>query len=657
MRFGKGMVRAHTRRVKGKTVFVPAHRRIDHGTLPRARMKNSANMATTPEELASRFGPESERFQLRDKDDKPLLVRKFGRGKNHAFAVHDADGSHIATMHVKAHKDGARVTAGWTHDKHNRRGVHNSLLHRLVSHHGTVTSPTSMHYDLHHAFNTMDDDHELSTERTEGGGGVRYRLQRKQMTLFKGRVKAHWRKLPSGKTVRVQEYTNKRTEKAPPAKAPKAAAAASVPYSVRVAPGREHEVTPADAHAVNRHLQVALDWIARAHNLPKLDITVQYGPMGAQEPGMTAAEYDRDRRTMLLSHDAPSTIVHEMAHAIDHQVLGVNRTFGTERWEQWVDQDRAMPSNLQGLSAVMDALAPQSWQKRIREFVDTLPDTDADYVARPSEVFARAYEQYVYTKAARKPADNIDEGRLMLFGRMVRTQALVDKGLYWTDEEFGAIEQAFDRLFAGGGIAKAFCRFVECSVDLFKGRVKAHWRKLPSGKIVRVQEYTNKRTKKPQQAPARPESIQKTKEQIAEDSFTYGSGIFWRVHSKGKPLDPNAESWPWGMSREEAEELDLVLPGVSCMSNPEELVGYWEARGGVDDNLGEVVVFSGRLLDVPDEGDVAVPERELFRIPYSRVKAAVDADDYSLLDAPPPSTASGSLPTRRRRWKHVRDHR
>lgn len=357
MRFGKGMVRAHTRRVKGKTVFVPAHRRIDHGTLPRARMKNSANMATTPEELASRFGPESERFQLRDKDDKPLLVRKFGRGKNHAFAVHDADGSHIATMHVKTNKDGARVTAGWTHDKHNRRGVHNALLHRLVSHHGTVTSPTSMHYDLHHAFNTMDDDHELSTERTEGGGGVRYRLQRKQMALF-------------------------------------------------------------------------------------------------------------------------------------------------------------------------------------------------------------------------------------------------------------------------------------------KGRVKAHWRKLPSGKIVLVREYTNKRTKKPQQAPARPESIQKTKEQIAEDSFTYGSGIFWRVHSKGKPLDPNAESWPWGMSREEAEELDLVLLGVSCMSNPEELVGYWEARGGVDDNLGEVVVFSGRLLDVPDEGDVAVPERELFRIPYSRVKAAVDADDYSLLDAPPPSTAS-----------------
>lgn len=239
----------------------------------------------------------------------------------------------------------------------------------------------------------------------------------------------------------------------------------------------------------------------------------------------------------------------------------------------------------------------------------------------------------------------------------VRAQALVDKGLYWTDEEFGAIEQAFDRLFAGGGIAKAFCRFVEGSVDLLKGRVKAHWRKLPSGKIVLVREYTNKRTKKPQQAPARPESIQKTKEQIAEDSFTYGSGIFWRVHSKGEPLDPNAESWPWGMSREEAEELDLVLPGVSCMSNPEELVGYWEARGGVDDNLGEVVVFSGRLLDVPDEGDVAVPERELFRISYSRVKAAVDADDYSLLDAPPPSTASGSLPTRGRRLKHVRDHR
>lgn len=208
MRFGKGMVRAHTRRVKGKTVFVPAHRRIDHGTLPRARMKNSANMATTPEELASRFGPESERFQLRDKDDKPLLVRKFGRGKNHAFAVHDADGSHIATMHVKTNKDGAHVSGAWTHDRHSRRGVHNALLHRLVAHHGNVTSPTSMHHDLHHAFNTMDDDHELATERTEGGGGVRYRLQRKQATLFKG-VRVRLRKAWFGDSERHSEAAKK----------------------------------------------------------------------------------------------------------------------------------------------------------------------------------------------------------------------------------------------------------------------------------------------------------------------------------------------------------------------------------------------------------------------------------------------------------------
>jgi len=183
-----------------------------------------------------------------------------------------------------------------------------------------------------------------------------------------------------------------------------------------------------------------------------------------------------------------------------------------------------------------------------------------------------------------------------------------------------------------------------------KAYVKAHTRRLKSGKIVQVRAYENKRTRKAnnpamtdhnvhaQPVPGKgvaqvdtPE-MQPSKEEIAEASYEYGAGIFWRVHRKGEPLDPNAESWPWGMSREEAEELDLVLLGVSCMSNPEELVGYWEARGGVDDNLGEVVVFSGRLLDVPDEGDVAVPERELFRIPYSRVKAAVDADDYSLLD-------------------------
>lgn len=182
----KGMVRAHTKVVQGRSVYVPAHRRIDHGTLPRARMSHNPSMAKTPEELASRFGPEADRFHLRDHEDKPLLVRRFGRGKKHAFAVHAGDGTHVASLHVQAGPQGAQVTAGWTHDAHHGNGAHNALLRRLVSHHGTVTSPTSMHHDLHRSFNTMDDDHELSTERSEGGGGVRYRLQRKQATLFKG---------------------------------------------------------------------------------------------------------------------------------------------------------------------------------------------------------------------------------------------------------------------------------------------------------------------------------------------------------------------------------------------------------------------------------------------------------------------------------------
>lgn len=184
---------------------------------------------------------------------------------------------------------------------------------------------------------------------------------------------------------------------------------------------------------------------------------------------------------------------------------------------------------------------------------------------------------------------------------------------------------------------------------LRKGRVRAHTRRLKSGKVILVREYIDKRASANRHSESRKD--------IAEQSYEYGAGLFWRVHRKGARLDPEAVSWPWGMTREEAEELDLVLPGVSCMSNPEELVAYWEDRGGVDDRNAEVVVFRGKLLDAPDEGDVAVPERELFRIPYSRVKAAVDADDYSLLDDPPPSTASGSPPTRGRRLKHVRDHR
>lgn len=229
--FGKGMVSAHTRHANGRTVYVPAHRRVDHGTQPRASLKPNPRMARTPEELRRKHGPEAERFTVRDREDAPLLAVRYGGGKKHGFAVHDETGKHVGTLNVQAGDDGARVTGGWTHDTHAGRGVHEGLLRKLVSAHGSVTSGTTVHHDLHRALNNVgsDGDHELSTEKADNGG-VRYRLQRKEHpSLFKGlrlrflcksQVKGHWRVNAAGRMEYVKPYTDKRTKRQQAASGP-----------------------------------------------------------------------------------------------------------------------------------------------------------------------------------------------------------------------------------------------------------------------------------------------------------------------------------------------------------------------------------------------------------------------------------------------------
>lgn len=111
---------------------------------------------------------------------------------------------------------------------------------------------------------------------------------------------------------------------------------------------------------------------------------------------------------------------------------------------------------------------------------------------------------------------------------------------------------------------------------------------------------------------------------LIEASRDIAAGIYWRVQPAGLPLTEEHESWPWGVSREDAEEADEVLPGAACCGSPEQLVEYWENRGGVGPGM-EVVVFRGRYSGNSGDSDVAVPEDVLLRVSFEELRRALDA--------------------------------
>lgn len=541
LRFIKSMVRAHTKVVQGRSVYVPAHRRIDHGTLPRARMSHNPSMAKTPEELASRFGPEADRFHLRDHEDKPLLVRRFGRGKKHAFAVHAGDGTHVATLHVQTGPQGAQVTAGWTHDAHHGNGAHNALLRRLVSHHGTVTSPTSMHHDLHRSFNTMDDDHELSTERTEGGGGVRYRLQRKQATLFKGlRVRlskafadpfpgrtSTGPKLTLPELIRAirlavtqeQEAIATYSAQADASPDPDAARVlrgiadeervhtGELIHLLKLLAGEGEHLREGETEAMGT-LKVRIKKGIRAWKLPdptededpgeKIGSLAEFSGNGtvyvcAKLPpdarkafGHVPHLADNLHMTLLHAEDAATTPKQRRA-----VVAGLRQIMG-----DWGPVSckctglAKMDNGEQTLVALVTVDGGASLHDRLRNHVGMalMGDLETKFDFVPHVTLREDGREYPLDMADMRRFKWTIRKLYVSFGPEGSKQWEINLGTTRARHRSPAVE------------------FSKALLPLLKGRVKGHWRQTPEGKTVWVSDYTDKRTKKPQQAHVGPQS-------------------------------------------------------------------------------------------------------------------------------------------------------
>lgn len=133
-----------------------------------------------------------------------------------------------------------------------------------------------------------------------------------------------------------------------------------------------------------------------------------------------------------LPVDPLTTVVHEFGHMVDHEQLG------------WKDPGEiARPLSLysagdENIGKILDLGHNAPSARRYRE---TASDYMASYVSSNTEIFARAYTQWVATRSSNP--------RLL---DVLKADIARDPSEGWTDEEFEPIGQAMDDLFRERGL-------------------------------------------------------------------------------------------------------------------------------------------------------------------------------------------------------------
>lgn len=143
-------------------------------------------------------------------------------------------------------------------------------------------------------------------------------------------------------------------------------------------------------------------------NAPHPDALGWYNP---RQPGMIGTRFADNP-------DAEAVIVHEFGHMLDYQEFGTG----------------GAASRAGGMSGVMDAISSSKASARWRSIADA--DTNA-YINDPSEVFARAYTQWVATRS----------GDSKLLGALGR-----DAAEHWEADDFEPVGKAMDEFFEGQGL-------------------------------------------------------------------------------------------------------------------------------------------------------------------------------------------------------------
>jgi hypothetical protein len=185
-----------------------------------------------------------------------------------------------------------------------------------------------------------------------------------------------------------------------------------------------------------RRVLGVIDTVHRVAPLPRIPIVERIMPLGIEG----AYQYDRRRgrpRSIDINREAPHpdlTLVHEIGHLPDHQILGNPAGFASfrhpelENWRQCVIASRAWSALRTARWAIIAGGGPVG---------------QLDYLLDESELWARSYAQFIVSRSR--------DHALTADMEHVRQQEQPIRWAQWEPEDVAPIMQAIEALIHNKG--------------------------------------------------------------------------------------------------------------------------------------------------------------------------------------------------------------
>lgn len=193
-------------------------------------------------------------------------------------------------------------------------------------------------------------------------------------------------------------------------------------------------IVSSDRRGIVRRALAVIDAVHGDGPLPPISVAV----MAARDRN-SHGEFDGPRHAIAVNRQSPYpefALIHEIGHALDYLAPGDSRQFASESQESWLAPLIARLRVSQSAVVLTETAESPLTPPEIVAF--------AQYLLRPSELFARAYAQYV----ALRSADDRLRVQLGVAHHRPNARRLP---IQWDSTEFEELAVVFDWLFQAQG--------------------------------------------------------------------------------------------------------------------------------------------------------------------------------------------------------------